>query len=92
MNYEIKDENQKFILIENQKEIGYLQYSKDTENDFIIEAIFVQEEYRGDGYAKIIFNKFIEKVKQKERKIIPICSYACSQFQKRKEIQELLKK
>ncbi len=92
MYYEIKEENQKFILNKEGKEIGYLKYSKDKENDFIIESIFVEEDYRGDGYAKIIFNEFIEKVRKEGYKITPICSYAQAQFQKRNEIQELLKK
>lgn len=91
MEYEIKEENQKMIVTKAQKVIAYLNYTKDAEGDFIIESIFVEEAYRGEGYAKIIFNEFIAKVKKEKRKIIPICSYAQAQFQKRKEIQELKK-
>ena len=91
MNYKIKEENQKLVLIEDEKPVAYLKYKKDSENDFVIESIFVEEEHRGSGYAKIIFNEFIEKAKKEKCKITPECSYAQAQFQKRKEIQELLK-
>ena len=91
-NYEMKEENQKFILLKDAKEIGYLKYTKDDEEDFIIESIFVNEEYRGDGYAKIIFLEFIEKVRKEKHKVTPICSYAKAQFEKREEIQDILKK
>lgn len=91
MEYEIKEENQKFILIIDKKEVGYLKYTKELDNDLIIESIFVEEAYRGEGYAQIIFNEFMEKVRREDHKITPICSYAQAQFQKRKEIQDLLK-
>ncbi|MFR2534021.1 MAG: N-acetyltransferase [Clostridia bacterium] len=91
MNYQIKEENQKFLLIEEEKEIGNLKFIKDVEGDFIIESIFIEEAYRGEGYAQIIFNEFIEKVKKEKRKVIPICTYAQAQFRKRKSIQYLLK-
>lgn len=92
MEYKIKEENQKFILIKEGNEVGYLNYTKDLEGDLIIESIFIKEEYRGEGYAKIVFNEFIEKAKKEQYRIIPICSYAQAQFQKRKDIQEMLKK
>lgn len=91
MDYKIKEENEKFIITEEGKTVGYLKYTKDEEGDFIIESIFVEEQYRGEGYAKIIFNEFMEKVKKENHKVIPICSYAQAQFQKREEIKELKK-
>lgn len=91
MNYDIKDENQRFTLIKGEEEIGYLKYVKDIDGDFIIESIFIKEDYRGGGYAKIIFDRFIEKAQKEKSKIIPICSYAKVQFEKRKEIQDILK-
>ena len=91
MDYEIKEDNQKLILIKDGQEIGYLKYTKDLDGDFRTESIFIKEEYRGGGHAKNIFNEFVEKAKKEKHKITPICSYAQAQFQKRKEIQELLK-
>lgn len=91
MDYEIKEIEERFILVKDEKEIGYLKYTKDLDDDYIIESIYIEETYRGDGYAKMLFNEFIEEIKKRGRKITPICSYAQAQFQKRKDIQEMLK-
>lgn len=91
MNYEIKEEEQKFTLICKGKEVAFIMYGKDEDGTLIISTIFVKEEYRGEGYAKIIFNEFIKKAEKENRKIIPICAYAKAQFQKRQEIQKFLK-
>ncbi|MFR8104535.1 MAG: N-acetyltransferase [Clostridia bacterium] len=39
----------------------------------------------------MIFDEFIKKVEKENKKIIPICSYAQKQFEKRPEIHFLLK-
>lgn len=92
MDYEIKEENRKLILRENDFDAAYLKYSEDEDKDYIIESIFVDEKYRGKGLAKIIFDEFIKKVKKENRKVIPICSYAKAQFEKREALEEFLKK
>lgn len=92
MDYEIKEENRKLILRENNFNAAYLKYSEDEDKDYIIESIFVDEKYRGKGLAKIIFDEFIKKVKKENRKVIPICSYAKAQFEKREALEEFLKK
>lgn len=92
MDYEIKEENRKLILRENNFDAAYLKYSEDEDKDYIIESIFVDEKYRGKGLAKIIFDEFIKKVKKENRKVIPICSYAKAQFEKREALEEFFKK
>lgn len=92
MDYEIKEENRKLILRENNFDAAYLKYSEDEDKDYIIESIFVDEKYRGKGLAKIIFDEFIKKAKKENRKVIPICSYAKAQFEKREALEEFLKK
>ena len=92
MDYEIKEENRELILRENNFDAAYLKYSEDEDKDYIIESIFVDEKYRGKGLAKIIFDEFIKKVKKEDRKVIPICSYAKAQFEKREALEEFLKK
>lgn len=92
MNYEIKEENEKLILVENNIEIAFLKYSEDSDKDYEIQSVFVDEKYRGKGLAKIIFDEFIKKVRKENRKVIPICSYAKAQFEKREALEEFLKK
>lgn len=91
MKYQVRNETDRLLLLQEDDEIGYLKYKIDEEQDYIIESIFVNEKYRGLGYATIILNEFISIVEKKNRKIIPICSFAKKQFEKRDEIKYLLK-
>lgn len=91
MNDKIREENKKFALWNEQEKIGDLQYEIDEEQNYIVLSIFVNETYRGNGYAKIILDEFIQKVRKENKKIIPICSYAQKQFEKREEIRDVLK-
>lgn len=91
MNDKIIEENKKFALWNEQEKIGDLQYEIDEEQNYIVLSIFVNETYRGNGYAKIILDEFIQKVRKENKKIIPICSYAQKQFEKREEIRDVLK-
>lgn len=52
MDYEIKEENRKLILRENNFDAAYLKYSEDEDKDYIIESIFVDEKYRGKVISK----------------------------------------
>jgi|GEM_PF-4153618 len=91
MEYQIKEIENKYILVKVGNEIGYLKYSKDEYDNYIIESIFISEEYRGKSYAKIIFDEFINKVEKENKKVIPVCSYAQKQFEKREDIRHILK-
>lgn len=92
MDYQIKNENQEFSLWNKEEKIGYLHYNQDQEQDYVVISIFVNETYRGNGYAKILLDEFIEKARKENKKITPICTYAQKQFEKRKEIGDVLEK
>ncbi len=91
MEFQIKEDKNNLILLKENQEIGYLIYKTDEEGDYIIQSIIIEENYRGKGYAKDLFNKFIEKASKENKKIIPICSYAKKQFEKNKSLEKILK-
>ena len=80
------------ILIKENKQIGFLKYAKDKENDYVIQSIVIDQNYRAQGYAKKLFNELINKVKQENKKITPICTYAQKQFERETAIKNMLKK
>ena len=91
MEYYMKEDKLKFILLQNNQKLAFLKYCYDKDQDYIIESIFVEEAQRGEGLAKIVFYEFLKKVKSENKKVIPVCPYAKLQFQKSPEIQYLLK-
>ena len=50
-----------YKMVKDEKVIGYGTINKDQEN---VIYIYIQEEYRGNGYGKILFHKMIEETKK----------------------------
>lgn len=84
----IKDD--KIELVQEDKVVGKIEFVKDG-NELTITHTIVNPLFRGQGIAKILMEKVIELAKEKGYKIIPVCSYAISYFEKNKEYKELLK-
>lgn len=80
----------KIELIQEDKVVGKIEFVKDN-NELTITHTIVNPLFRGQGIAKILMEKVIELSKEKGLKIIPVCSYAVSYFEKNKEYKELLK-
>lgn len=77
-------------LIQEDKVVGKIEFVKDG-NELTIAHTIVNSLFRGQGIAKILMEKVIELAKEKGLKIIPVCSYAVSYFQKCPEYKGLLK-
>ncbi len=77
-------------LIQEGKVVGKIEFNNEN-GDLSITHTIVNPLFRGQGIAKILMEKVIELAKEKELKIIPICSYAASYFEKNPEYKQLLK-
>ncbi|MDD3187573.1 MAG: GNAT family N-acetyltransferase [Bacilli bacterium] len=54
-----------------------------TETDIIsVDHTYVSEALRGQGIAMQLLNKVIDYAKSKEKKILPVCSYAVNKLSK----------
>lgn len=80
----------KIELIQEDKVVGKIEFVKDN-NELTITHTIVNPLFRGQGIAKVLMEKVIELSKEKGLKIIPVCSYAVSYFEKNPEYKELLK-
>ena len=92
MELKIKQKENILLLMQENEEVGYIKYAQDQDKDYIIQSIVVSEKYRGMGCAKKLFDEFIKKAQNENKKIIPICSYAQKQFEKNSNLENILKK
>lgn len=77
-------------LIQEDKVVGKIEFVKDG-NELTITHTIVNPLFRGQGIAKILMEKVINEAKEKGLKIIPVCSYAVSYFEKNPKYKGLLK-
>lgn len=80
----------RFILFYNDKEAGQMTFSWAGEDKFIIDHTEVKEEFGGKGLAKELVMAGVEFAREKEVKIIPLCPYAKSRFDRDENIRDVL--
>lgn len=54
-------------------------------------STFVDPSLRGKGVAGKLMEAFMERIKNKDVEVVPVCSYAIAWFEKHPEYQEYLK-
>ena len=93
MNIEHVDTKTKgyFRAIEDELEAGLMTYTWANENLFIIDHTEVASEFSGQGVGKKMVMAAVEFARSKEIKILPLCPFAKSVFNKTPEIQDVLR-
>lgn len=91
---EIKREDQghkgRFALYENGQYAGEMTYSSAGKDLLIIDHTAVKEGHNGKGFGRKLLMKVVEYARENDRKIIPLCPYAKSVFDKTPEIKDIL--
>ncbi|MDR0691130.1 MAG: N-acetyltransferase [Streptococcaceae bacterium] len=72
----IREEDRRLVLYnDNNPFIGEITWLK-TENVLIIDHTFVESEFGGQGYARQLVDALVQKARDKNLKLLPVCSYA----------------
>lgn len=89
MEFEYIFEKKVIVKIENEI-IGNVLLGKQTNNVFRILHVVVDEKYRGQGIAGKLVFYLVEIARQNNLKLIPVCSFAVSYFQKNLQYNDVL--
>ena len=79
-----------FIAIEDNVQIGEMTYSVAGADKIIIDHTEVDENQKGKGIGKILLSKLVDYVREKQIKVIPLCPFAKSVFDKDVDIRDVL--
>lgn len=89
----IKEETNRFALYNDENvEIGEMTWSNAGDTMLIIDHTFVDDAYTGQGLAAQLVEKGVEKARKENKKIIPLCPFAKSEFDRKPEYQDVLRK
>ena len=69
-----------------------MTYTWAGEGMLIIDATDVNENYRGQGVGRQLLDALVAFVREKDVKVIPLCPYAKSVFDKDPSIGDVLRK
>ncbi|MFB3387150.1 GNAT family N-acetyltransferase [Flavobacterium sp. LAR06] len=79
-----------FEAIEDGKEAGKMTYTWAGDSKFIIDHTEVNEGFNGKGVGKKLVMKAVEYARNNNLKIIPLCPFAKSVFDKTEDIRDVL--
>lgn len=71
------------------KEIAELTFTYLDESIIIVDHLYVGIHYRGQGIAKKLVQRMVEKAKQESKKIMPYCTFTRAEFRKSRAYQEV---
>ena len=79
-----------FIESDN-KRLAEMTYSIASPNLIIIDHTEVDESLKGQGIGRKLLLKIVERARNENIKIIPLCPFAKSVFDKEESLQDVLK-
>ena len=79
-----------FEAIEDGKEAGKMTYTWAGDSKFIIDHTEVSPDFNGKGVGKKLVMATVEYARANNLKIIPLCPFAKSVFDKVEEIRDVL--
>lgn len=89
---ELKDEATRIALIVDGVEAGEITWSPAGEGLWIIDHTFVDDNFRGKGYADTLVKAAVERARREEKKILPLCPFAKKVIHETPEYQDVLNK
>lgn len=84
------DKNGSFKAVENGQEAGLMTYVWAGPGKFIIDHTEVNEAFSGKGVGKQLVLAAVKYARDNKTKILPLCPYAKSVFDKNPDLQDVL--
>ncbi len=79
-----------FGAFDVEKEVGRISYTFVGENKMILDHTEVKDAYRGQNIGKRILMEVVRFARENRIKIVPLCPFAKSVFDKMEEIRDVL--
>ncbi len=79
-----------FAALDGNKEAGRMRYTFAGETKMILDHTEVNNEYRGQNIGKRILMEVVKFARENKIKIIPLCPFAKSVFDRLEEIKDVL--
>lgn len=79
----------RFVIYENKEFAGEMTYSWAGDEFFIIDHTLVEEKFGGKGYGKQLVMNAVDFARDKNVRILPLCTYAKRVFDTEDEIADV---
>ncbi|MCB0531651.1 MAG: N-acetyltransferase [Lewinellaceae bacterium] len=90
IQFEINGHKGAFFIAENGERLAAMEFTMAGEHKMIIDHTEVDDRLRGKSAGRQLLNNLVEYVREKNIKVIPLCPFAKSVFQKDESIRDVL--
>jgi predicted GNAT family acetyltransferase len=90
VKHDITETKGAFLAFENENKIGEMTYSSAGNDKIIIDHTEVHPDEKGKGIGRVLLDKAVEYARDNNIKIIPLCPYAKSMFDRDVNIRDVL--
>lgn len=88
---QIKQGENRFYIAGNGKDLAEITYRlEEAAGQLVIDHTHVSEDLRGQGAGEKLVRAVVDKAREENLKIVPVCSYAAHQFEKHEEYADVL--
>lgn len=87
---EFEKGDHRFYLGDESHPIAEVTYFEQQPHVWVLDHTFVDPSLRGQGVAEQLVLRVVQQARAEKAKIIPQCSYAVLQFQRKKEYADVL--
>ena len=87
----IENHNGYFRIIAGSTEAGRISYSSTGSGIIIIDHTEVNPDFKGKGIGKLLVFEIVKFARENSIKIIPLCTFAKSVFDKEVEFRDVLR-
>jgi uncharacterized protein len=74
--------NRIFLENDNKEMYAEITYSLAGEDTYVINETYVMPEHQGKGIGKDLVYALVEKARQENKKIVPLCRFANAEFER----------
>lgn len=88
----LQEQNRYYLENAEKQLIAEITFTEPNDEYFIIDHTFVDNSLRGKGIAQALVKEVVTKAREEHKTIIPLCPFAKSEFEKKKEYADVWKR
>ena len=90
IEHEQNEHKGRFVIYEDAVFAGEMTYTWAGTGKFIIDHTGIEESFNGKGFGKKLLEQAVAFARKQEVKILPLCPFAKAQFDKNKNLRDVL--
>ncbi len=92
MSISVKEEENRFVLLDDEKEIGEITWSNAGESLMIADHTYVDPAYREQHLAQNLLDALVNKARSENKKVMPLCPYVKRKFNEDSQYEDVWRK